>query len=230
MPAPCPTTGSSLEGVDRDPPEVVAAGAAESRRSAAPGRWGTGCRSWRTGPRRGRRPRPRRADRENARAGARRAFSTRRVAGDLDRPPGHGPLAALEPAQQREEAERERRSRRAGSSSTVTPWSTDAWRRGCRRGSRLPATASSAGSAPRRADRQRRQQPEAVPGEGDQAAGGDRQREQPAARVGEVEGHEQDGGHGRHREPAQRRPSSSAGSSRAAAATAIPQSAPFAFQ
>ena len=69
---------------------------------------------------------------------------------------------------------------------------------------------------PERPDRQRRQQPEPVAGEGDQAAAGDQQRQQAAARVGEVEG-EQD-------RRAARRPRASAapsrrraGSSRAAA-------------
>ena len=58
----------------------------------------------------------------------------------------------------------------------------------------MACTASTAGSAPSAPIASVAKQPEAVAGERDQAAGGDHQRQQPAARVGEVEG-EQDRRH-----------------------------------
>ena len=186
------------------------------RRSAARGLVGElRCRSSRTGPRRGRRPRSRRAIASTAAASAIR-FSTRRVAGELDRPAGAAPPSRRSSrAQAGEEQPAPARCRRAGSAARSTPWSTAAWL--ARLSARLSraCTASTAGSAPSAADRQRRQQPEAVAGEGEQAAGGDDQGQQAAARVGEVEGEQ--------RPPASPRPRASAapssercGSSRAA--------------
>ena len=203
------------EGVDRDPPEVVAAGAGELRRSAARAGSGTGRRSWRTGPRRGRRPRSPRRSRPPRRP-PRCRCSSAGLRESSQRPPGQLARRGARPSAAPRRASRASATPPSRISSTVTPWSTAAWLATLSARLRRACTASTAGSAPSApiasvASSQSRSRERAI-----SAAGGDDQREQPAARVGEVEG-EQDRRHRRDREPAQRRPGGAAGSSRAAA-------------
>ena len=173
------------------------------RRSAGPGRRGTRCRSWRTGPRRGRRRRWRRRSRRR-RGPAPRPLSKRRVAGELDRAPRAAPRRALQPPQEGEEDER---GRGAGEQDEQH---RDALVDGCLRGDVVGEAVVAGDREQRRqgaerGDRQGRQHPEPVAGEGEDAEGADREGEQAAPRVGEVEGHP-DRRHRRDRGPAQRRP------------------------
>ena len=133
-------------------------------------------------------------------------------------------LAPLEPAQRGEEDQRQRPSRRAGSAAPSRPGRRPPGRRGCRRGCAAPGTASTAGSAPSApiasvASSQSRSWERAI-----RQPAATTQRQQAAARVGEVE-RQQDRRH-RRRPRASAAPFSAArGSSRAASATRDPEQA-----
>ena len=146
-------------------------------------------------------------DAASARVGLRESSTARPVS---------APSRRLEPAQAGEERQRERDAREQDQQHRQRPGRRPPGAARLSARLRRACTASTAGSAPSAADRQRRQQPEPVAGEGDQAAAGDQQREQAAARVGEVEGQQHRRQRG-DREPSAEPPAASAGSSRAAA-------------
>ncbi len=173
------------EGVDRDPPEVMPAGARKvgevllrliGELDVGGGELAPGTSSDR--------------DRRHDRAGSRdhrQALEKSPVARELERPSSQLPFAGLEPAQTDEEQERQRDShqedehhRRAlvdrGLISQVFSEAVACLHCEHRR------------QRPKRADRQRRQQPEPVSGKHEQAAGGDGESKQAAAREGEIEG------------------------------------------
>ena len=192
------------EAVDRDPPEVAAAGPAEVREVRSGLVRGTATSelvNWSQA-------RPpigdRDGDRDHRAEHRGHRPQHRRMAGELERPPGQPALAPLE---RRSPANSAVASAIPASriSRTVTPWSTAAWLATLSARLSRAWTASTAGSAPIApiasvASSQSRSRERAIriPAEIDE-------RQQAAARVGEVEG-EEDSGDRRDREPAQRRP------------------------
>ena len=226
MPAPCRASGFS--------PKASIATRQKSWRPAlekcekcCSGRRGTRRRSWRTGPRRARRPRSRRRSRPQPPIAA---DPCSRLGFARTPPPCRcsAPPRRLQPAQYGEEQQRQR------DPGEQDQQHRDALVDGCLAvevvGEVAPAwTASTRRQGAEGGDSQRGQHPEPVPGEREQAEGGDDQREQAAARVGEVEGQQ--------RPPAAPPPRAQRSAVQRARrliqssrATAIPHSAPFAFQ
>ena len=218
-----------VEGVDRDPPEVVAAGAGELGEVLGWVGRGTAMselENWSQArpPTAIAAPIASTAERDR-----RDPLQHARVAGELERPAGQPPAAPLQPPQAGEERRAPGAVPASRISSTVTPWSTAA----CVGDVVGEAVAGLDREHRRqradRADRQRRQHPEAVAREGEQAAGGDEQGQQAAARVGEVEGEQRPPAApptAIQRSAVQRR----GGSSRAAARRRSRTSTPLAFQ
>ena len=227
MPAPWPSTGSS--------PKASTATRQNSSRPApersskcSSGCSGTGRRSWRTGPRRGRRPRPRRrspaAPRRSAirfsTAGSRESATARPVTA----------LAALSSSPQPgEERQRQGDAGERGSAAPSRPWSTAAWPAKLSASARRACTASTAGSAPRapiasvpssqsRSWERTIRQPQATSS-----------AEQAAARVGEVE-RQQQRRQRADRDPAQRRGQRAPAHPQAAAPRRSRKRRPLAFQ
>ncbi len=121
MPAPLPISRLFVEGFDRDPPELVPAGAGELAEVLRTGwRWGTAGRGWRTGPRRGRRSRSRRRSRAGRSPSAIR-LSTLGLREISSARPVVAAVATLEPPQAARTAPAPARSPAASGEQTVQP-------------------------------------------------------------------------------------------------------------
>ena len=159
------------EGVDRDPPEFVAAGAGEvgEVRLGLVGELDVGAGELVPGA-----AADRGYDRDRRPAAAASGDPPQhlRVAGDRNCPPGQPALAALQPAQSGEEQQREHgageQDQQHGDALVDRRLAAEVVGEAVPRLHRQHRR-----QRPERADRQRRQQPEAVAGEGDQAAAGD---------------------------------------------------------